>query len=79
MVRDTERRQPVGNLTVECAPCVVCGISGLLEVRKDGYLLWQAGLNVQEALPELEPDQRELLLSGVHAHCFTEMFGEDDE
>ena len=79
MVRDTERRQPVGLVTIECVPCVVCGERGRVDVRRDGFLLFQAGVNVQEALPELDADQRELLISGTHAHCWASIYPEGDD
>jgi len=80
MVRDMDRTRPVGVVTIECAPCCVCKERGKVDVRRDGYLMFQAGMNVQEALPELDADQRELLISGTHAHCWASIYGgEDDE
>ena len=56
--------------------CVVCGRNGMLEdVDALGYLRWsELGVNVQDALPELDADQRELLVTGTHAHCWQTMW-----
>jgi len=56
--------------------CVVCGRNGMLEdVDALGYLRWsELGVNVQDALPELDADQRELLMTGTHAHCWQTMW-----
>jgi hypothetical protein len=64
-------------MDVICPVCRVCGKrSVLFGVDALGYVRWdQLGLNVQEALPELDADQRELLLTGTHAHCWETTFG----
>jgi hypothetical protein len=44
-----------------------------------GYIRWsEMGENIQDALPELDADQRELLMTGTHAHCWEKMWGPDD-
>jgi hypothetical protein len=60
--------------------CRMCGSRGLLEdVDAEGYRRWRfAGVNIVEALPDLDADQRELLISGTHAHCWEKMWGPDD-
>ena len=62
--------------------CPVCGSNAVLDdVDALGFIRWtQLGDNIQEALPDLDDDQRELLLSGTHAHCWEKMwegFGDD--
>ena len=43
------------------------------------FLDWQSGNTlIQEALPSLTPDQREILLTGINAQKFTELFGEEE-
>ena len=56
--------------------CVVCGRNGMLEdVDALGYLRWsELGEHIQDALPELDADQRELLMTGTHAHCWQTMW-----
>jgi hypothetical protein len=60
--------------------CVVCGNGSTLhDVNALGYIRWsELGENIQDALPELDADQRELLMTGTHAHCWEKMWGPDD-
>ena len=62
-------------------PCVVGKERGMLEgVDALGYIRWsELGVEIQVALPELDEDQRELLITGTHAHCWERMFGPDDD
>ena len=66
-------------MTVITPRCTVCKQPGQLEVDERGWALWQSGAYIQDALPELDADQRELLISGTHAHCWERLFGGDDE
>lgn len=60
--------------------CVVCNKQAVIEgVDALGYIRWsELGENIQDALPELDADQRELLITGTHAHCWEVMWGGDD-
>ena len=65
-----------GTMEVECPPCRICKRRGLIQdVSVDGYLDWQSGMNIQDALPELDDDQRELMMTGTHAHCWLRLWG----
>ena len=68
-------------MNVVTPPCVVCKERGMLEgVDASGYIRWsELGVEIQVALPELDEDQRELLITGTHAHCWERMFGPDDD
>ena len=67
-------------MNVVTPPCVVCKERGMLEgVDALGYVRWsELGVEIQDALPELDADQRELLITGTHAHCWEKMWGPDD-
>jgi len=56
--------------------CVLCHVCYYIDVRAAGYEAWQHGALIQDALPELEPDDRELLISGVCGDCFDGMFAD---
>lgn len=58
--------------------CMMCGERAVLEVELEGLRLWQAGELVQRALPGLDVEQRELLISGTHAHCWERMCPPDE-
>ena len=68
-------------MIVTTQPCRVCGNrSTLHDVDALGYIRWtELGENILEALPELDADQRELLISGTHAHCWEKMWAGHDE
>ena len=61
--------------------CRMCGNGGVLDnVDALGFIRWsELGENIQDALPGLDADQRELLMTGTHAHCWTRMWGTDSE
>lgn len=61
--------------------CVVCKQNGMLEdVDALGFLMWsEMGEDILKALPDLDADQRELLISGTHAHCWEVMWQGMDE
>lgn len=61
--------------------CRVCGNSGVLDnVDALGFVRWaELGENIQDALPQLDADQRELLMSGTHPQCWVRMFGPEED
>lgn len=57
------------------AVCRVCNTSYMLSVDAENYLTWREGEGfIQDLLPELSPDERELLISGTCGNCFDDMF-----
>lgn len=58
--------------------CIGCGRSSTLTVSETGIAKWRGGALIQDALPELDADQRELLVSGIHPECWAKMFGDED-
>jgi hypothetical protein len=66
---------------VHCPVCLFCGSRAVIEVDAVGLQEWIGGELVQVAFPDLDAAQRELLVSGVHEHCWEEnmRIGEDDE
>ena len=44
-----------------------------------GFALWKNGELIQNALPELSAEERELLISRTCGDCWDEMFPEDSE
>lgn len=61
--------------------CKWCEKSYELEVPDKGFRLWKKGELIQDAMPELSADKRELLISGTCGKCWNVMFGisEDDD
>lgn len=61
-------------------PCVRCKkIQKMLDVPISGLEDYVKNKkNVQDAFPEMEPDKRELLISGICPECWKEMWGGED-
>lgn len=57
--------------------CCKCGIGHPIEVQTNGLAAWLSGGLIQSCLPELEDDERELLMSNLCENCFDEIT--DDE
>ena len=68
-------------MNVTTRPCVMCGNRSILQdVDALGYIRWsELGEDILRALPDLDADQRELLISGTHAHCWENMWAGHDE
>ena len=61
------------------APCRMCNEIYCVEVEAEGYQQWKAGALIQNALPNLTPDERELLISKTCDDCWNKLFPENDE
>ena len=59
--------------------CPFCGKVHFMEVPIDRLSLWLGGMSVQEAFPDLSPDDRERLISGICPDCWGKMFGDDSD
>jgi len=40
---------------------------------------WRGGTHIQDAMPNLTNDEREMLISRTCGTCWDEMFGEEDD
>lgn len=60
--------------------CPICHTSHDVEVPIDRFILWKGGLSVQEAFPDMPPEERERLISGICPECWDKLFpvGEED-
>jgi len=64
---------------VVAVPCRLCQETTDLKVNFQGFVNWKSGELIQDALPELSCDERELLISGTCGTCFDELFPSEDE
>lgn len=67
-----------GKITV-ATTCPMCGDTAILSLPEAGYEAWQNGAMIQNALPDLDADDRERLISGICPSCWDKMFGAPDE
>lgn len=55
--------------------CVSCGAPHAIIVPTAGYKRWASGqAKIQDALPMLSADERELLISHICPRCFNRLF-----
>jgi len=58
--------------------CIHCGKDGFVEMPYEeftkGQALYDGGALIQNAFPNLTPDQCEQLITGTHPKCWDEMF-----
>jgi len=59
--------------------CRSCKDGYDIEARESHLRLWQSGALIQNALPYLTIDERELLISQTCNKCFADMFPSDEE
>lgn len=59
--------------------CPICHCDTYLMVDAEEYARWQAGELIQIAMPNLDADAREMLISGICPTCWNDMFGDEDE
>ena len=58
--------------------CVKCKNVHILLVNSDDLQQWKDGELIQDAMPYLSADERELLISGTCGTCFDKMFGGEE-
>ena len=49
-----------------------------LNVTQDQIDAWQNGMLIQDAMPQLTPDEREFILTGVTAEEWDEALGDEE-
>lgn len=57
--------------------CSKCDTEVLISVEYDDYEAWRNGELIQNAMPYLTADQREILISSICGDCFDLMFPEN--
>lgn len=75
-----ERRVVMSDtIVVKTKPCTVCGEYEVWSLDRQAVTRWQEGENIQSAFPDMNAEDREILISGTHPACWTKLFGEDEE
>lgn len=57
--------------------CTFCGTLSHTSVPGPGLWAWEHGEFVQNAFPDLDPGQREQIMTGTHSGCWDDMMGEE--
>lgn len=60
-------------------PCKVTGQIQSVSFSAEGYEKYRNGALIQNAFPELSPDEREFLISGTSKEGWEKLFGSEEE
>ena len=63
---------------IVCVKCPHCGKVSEVEVPLLGYLGYEDGELIQDALPDLPTGEREVLISGMCIDCQKKIFGKEN-
>lgn len=67
-----------GPLTI-IKTCVMCGTTHEIRVKTADYRRWRQGAYIQDAMPYLTANEREILMSGICSTCFDALYPEEEE
>jgi hypothetical protein len=59
--------------------CRICRQPVVVEVDMIDIAKWQNGMLIQNAMPYLTADEREMFISGTCSDCWDKLFPESDE
>lgn len=48
-----------------------------IDVTEEQIIKWQQGMLIQDAMPNLSPDEREFMMTGCTPEDWEDMFGDD--
>lgn len=58
--------------------CPLCGKETIIEVEEAAWEQFKAGELAQNCFPDLSPDEREMLISGICPECFDKAFPDEE-
>ena len=58
--------------------CPYCLQDAVVVVTTNDFNRWLGGELAQRAFPEMKPEDREMLISGVHPKCWEELYPEEE-
>lgn len=60
-------------------PCAWCGLTASVELTEAEVASFESGEGyIQDRLPNVSPEKREILITGTHPACWNDMFPEED-
>ena len=57
--------------------CILCSEEVTITTTEEGMTQWYNGEFIQDAMPELTPDEREIMISGICGLCFDKEFTDE--
>ena len=58
--------------------CRICKEERIVKVSEQSLKLWKSGMHIQDAMPEVSVDDREMLMSQICPTCWDRLFGEEE-
>ena len=77
MINNNSHEGQIMETVIIPAACRMCREVYCVEVEAAGYEQWKAGALIQNAMPELSAEDRELLISKTCDSCWNQLFPED--
>ncbi len=68
-----------GDNTTAVNNCPMCGMENIVELPTEQYEAWVNGAHIQNVAPQLTPEQREILISGICPKCWDKIWKGYDE
>ena len=59
--------------------CKICKQWKSIMVDPIGYQQWKGGMLIQKALPDVDVNDRELMISGICGTCYDDLFADPDD
>jgi hypothetical protein len=53
--------------------CILCGKSTTMELDSEDIYKWRGGSLIQDIWPDMPKEQREVIMSGTHPECWSEI------
>jgi hypothetical protein len=66
----TTKAQKEEKIRVKTKACIFCGKPHYVWVYPSAYKAWRDGACIQDAMPDLSANERELLISGTCKDCW---------
>lgn len=66
-------------VTIPTKVCMFCNKAGTVTLTKDQHERFLNRTYIQDALPEVSQDVREMLITGTHGACWDRFFPTDDD
>lgn len=59
--------------------CMVCKKTGEVDIPGSEYFNWAVkGMHIQDAMPSVNVDDREQIITGTHKECWDKLFGPEE-
>jgi len=66
-------------VTVYTPACGMCGVRAVIEMTDKQFARYNSGALIQDAIPELSADVREMLITGTCPECWAKIFNPEEE